>query len=253
MTSIGRICAAAGALGLVVVAAVALLLPRPGAAQGVPARAAGGASHLIVVTGEGSVEAAPDEAMLTVGVQTVRKTAQDAQSGTNTVIDEVIGRIAALGIPRDRMRTSGVELSPQRGSGGTGPITGYAATNRVTITVDDLGMAGRIVDAAVGAGANELQGLSFGLRDSSGARTRALRLAVQNAQATASALAAAAGAGPIHLVRIEQAGTVAPPRFAVMAESAPVLPGTITVTANVRVTYAFRRPGRRRCCRPRSP
>ncbi len=239
MTSIGRICAAAGALGLVIVTAVALL-PRPGAAQGVPVRVGGGAMHVIVVTGEGSVDAAPDEATLTVGVQTLRKTAQDAQAGPNTAIDEVIGRIAALGIPRDHMRTSGVELSPQRGTGGTGPITGYIATNRVTITVDDPGIAGRVIDAAVAAGANELQGPSFGLRDSSGARTRALRLAMQNAQATASALAAAAGTGPIHLVRIEQAGAVPSPRFAVTAQpAASVLPGTITVTANVRVTYAF--------------
>jgi len=237
MASFTRSCTVLGIAGV-----LALLAATPPAsqAQGAPATGGDRGARVIVVTGEGSVDAAPDQATISLGVQTVRQTAQDAQNANNAAMDQVIRRITALGIPKDRMRTSGVELSPQRASGqSTGPITGYAATNRVTVTVDDLGLTGRVMDAAIGAGANEVEGLSFGLRDPSNERTRALRLAVQDAQATATTLAAAAGVGPIHLVRIEQVGQTVAPRFAAAAVSTPVLPGAVSVAVSVRAVYAF--------------
>ncbi|HLJ58312.1 MAG TPA: SIMPL domain-containing protein [bacterium] len=226
-------------LGIVGVVALLAATPPVSQAQGAPVMGGGGA-RVIVVTGEGSVDATPDQATVTVGVQTVRRTAQDAQNANNAAMTQVIHQVTALGIPKDRIRTSGVELAPQRAPGpGTGPITGYAATNRVTVTVDDLGLTGRVIDAAVGAGANEVEGLSFGLRDASSERTRALQLAVQNAQAMATTLATAAGVGPIHLVRIEQVGQTVAPRFAAAEVSTPVLPGTVSVAASVRAVYAF--------------
>ncbi len=238
MRSIARSCAAVSTLSLLILVALA---PWPSKAQGAAAtESTGGRARTIIVTGEGSVDATPDQASLTIGVQAVRPAAQAAQNACNAGINDVINRIMALGIPKERMRTSGVELVPQRAPGtGTGPITGYAASNRVTVVVDNLGMTGRVVDAAVSAGANEVEGPSFGLRDPSAQRTQALRLAVQNAQATATALAAAAGVGPIHLIRIELVEQGGVSRFAAAATPTPVLPGTVTVTVRVRAVYAF--------------
>ena len=135
---------------------------------------------------------------------------------------EIIRQIAAVGIPADQMRTTGVELNPQRRPGpGNGQITGYTATNRIVVTVNDLRLTGRVIDAGVGAGANEVAGISFGLRDAKTDQTRALRLAVQNAKDTATILAQAAGVGPLRLVRLEVLGETAPtPRIAFAAAQA---------------------------------
>jgi len=229
---------------LAVAAAIAVMPARSGA-QGMLSTGAGGAAHTIVVTGVGVVDATPDQATVALGVQTIRPTAQDAQNANSAVMAQIIRQVTALGIPADQMRTTGVELTPQRRPGpGDNPITGYAAVNQIAVIVNDLRLTGRVIDAGVDAGANEVAGLSFGLRDSATDRTRALRLAVQNAQATATTLAGAAGVGPLHLVRLQELGETAPAlrqqAFAgAQAVSTPVLPGIVSVTASVQAVYAF--------------
>jgi uncharacterized protein YggE len=199
---------------------------------------------VIVVTGEGSVDAAPDQATVSLGVRVTGPTAQDAQNQSSAITERVIGRITALGIPGDKIRTTTVSLVPvRRPEAQSAEITGYEATNRIAVTLDDLRLPGRVIDAAVGAGANALDGLSFGLRDPSLYRIRALRMAVERAGAAAAAIASAAGVPDLHLVSIEEAGPVPVPRFSIAApagrEATPVLPGTLTVAVQVRAVYAF--------------
>jgi uncharacterized protein YggE len=219
-------------------------LPVWSGAQGAPGAGGGSGAHTIVVTGDGAVAATPDQAAVTLGVETVRQTAQDAQNANSAAMAQIIREVIALGIPADQMRTTGVTLTPERQPGpGNGAITGYSATNQITVTVNDLRLTGRVIDAAVGAGANQVAALSFGLRDPATQNARALRLAVQNAQTTAATLAQAAAVGPIHLIRLEVIGGTAPVARAVamQAEAAqtPVLPGTISLTVTVRAVYGF--------------
>lgn len=202
--------------------------------------------NVIIVTGQGSVDATPDEAMVALGFQVIRPTAQEAQDLSSTTMDRILRQVMAIGIPREKIRTATASLWPVRRPGpGSPEITGYQATNRIVVTVDDLPLTGRIVDTAVAAGANSLDSLTFGLRDPSASRMRALRIAVERARTTATAIAAAAGVSNIHLVRIEEVGPMIYPRVgvgvtapAVQADT-QVMPGTLTVTVQVRAVYGF--------------
>jgi uncharacterized protein len=201
------------------------------------------AGQTIVVVGRGVVEAAPDRAFVTIGAQAIRPNAQDAQERVSSTMTQVLQRVSALGIPRERIQTVEINLFPQRRPQ-SGEITGYQAVQRARVTVDDLSLVGRVLDAAVGAGANLLDGVSFTLRDSASARARAFAAAAQDARATANALAGAAGLTVVRVVRIEEVGAAVPVTRGFAAPAAPeaatpVLPGTLSVTAQVRVVFGF--------------
>lgn len=195
----------------------------------------------IIVTGRGIVEAAPDRAIVTVGAQFTRATAQEAQEVTSMTMAQTLRQVMALGIPRERIQTVEIDLFPQRRPP-AGEIVGYQAVQRARITLDDLTLVGRVLDAAVASGANLLDGVAFTVRDPGAARTRALAAAVQDARASADALAAAAGLGTPRIVRIEESGAV-PIRGeslrAAPEAATPVLPGTLSLGAQVRVVFAF--------------
>jgi len=210
--------------------------PPMGASAEMPGR-------MILVTGHGVAEAPADRATITVGVQTSRPTAQDAQERTSAAMNQIIGRITALGVPRERIRTVEVNLFAERKQP-SGEISGYQAVQRISVTLDDLSLPGRVIDAATSAGANILDGVTFGLRDPAAFRDRALAAAIQDARAAATAAAAAAGVTLVRVVRLEEIepGISPLPRMAMQApaESATaVLPGTLTVAVQVRATYAF--------------
>ncbi|HLW48805.1 MAG TPA: SIMPL domain-containing protein [bacterium] len=199
----------------------------------------------IVVTGEGTVDVTPDRATVALSVIVQRPTARDAQQQSASTMAQIVRAIVAAGIPQTEIRTSTVSLYPQHRpeSGGTGPIVGYQAVNRVVVTVDDISRVGQVIDAGVGAGADGVDSLNWSLRDPTASRAQALRIAVQNAQATANAIASAAGVGGVRLVRIEQTSAFVYPRQAVgviqAAPATPVLPGTMPVDAQVRAVFAF--------------
>jgi uncharacterized protein YggE len=223
----------------------AVLASRPLAAAPVPSPLPGFAGaegrQTIAVIGHGTVEAAPDRAVVTLGVQETRPTAQESQERVNAAMTQVLARLTGLAIPRDRIRTIEINLLPQHRNDGS--ISGYQAVQRISVTVDDLTLVGRVFDAAVAAGANLLDGVSFTLRDPSAYRSRALAMAVQDARNTANALAGAAGVSISRVLRIEEAGAQLPqPRsiaFAAPATPTPVLPGTLSVTVEARVVYGF--------------
>jgi uncharacterized protein YggE len=199
---------------------------------------------VIVVTGRGAIEVPPNQATVALGVQTLRPTAREAQEQSSGVMTQIIRQVTAVGIPQDKIRTTAVDLFPQRRSDGASQkIIGYEAINRVTVIVDDLRLVGPVIDASLAAGANTLDGLTFGVRDMSAYRSQALKIAVQDAQATASAIASAAGVSPIHLARIDELEAIVVPRTmgvaAATAVSTPVMPGTIPVTVQLRAVYEF--------------
>jgi uncharacterized protein len=201
------------------------------------------AGQTIVVVGRGTVEAAPDRALITIGAQAIRPTAQEAQERVSGTMTQVLQRVMALGIPRERMQTVEINLYPQRRPQ-SADISGYQAVQRLRVTVDDLALAGRVLDAAVAVGANLFDGVSFTLRDSASYRARAFAAAAQDARASANALASAAGVTIARVVRIEEMGAGVPIVRGPMVQAAPevstpVLPGTLSVTAQVRVVFGF--------------
>jgi uncharacterized protein YggE len=197
-------------------------------------------AHIVVVIGQGTIEAVPDQALTTVGVQVTRASAQEAQAVASAAMNRVVQQIIALGISRERLQTVEISLLPQY-QPNSDHISGYSAVQRIRATVDDLNLVGRVLDAAVSAGANLLDGVSFGLRDPAATRARALAAAVQDARGTANALAGAAGIPNLRLVRLEEVSSVQPLRAVrqVTPQTTPVLGGTLSINAQVRAVFAF--------------
>jgi uncharacterized protein YggE len=196
------------------------------------------AARTISVTGSGTVTTVPNRATFSFGVVSNAKTAAAALAANANDMRSVIAALVAAGVARGDIQTQGVSLSVRTTDNGD-TIIGYTATNSVSATVRDLNKAGRIVDAAVGAGANQVFGPSLTRSDSSGLYRRSLRGAVADARAKAGAIAAA---GHVHIrgIRsvVEQSASSPVPVPAVRSGVAtPIEPGTQMAQATVVVEF----------------
>jgi uncharacterized protein len=161
----------------------------------------------------GETRVAPDMATITLGVMTEGKTAAEALGANATRMTAVMASLQKAAIaPRD-IQTSNLNLNPQyRYVQNEAPmLTGYQASNQVTITVRDLKRLGAAVDATVNAGANQVQGVSFGLDDPSTAENAAREAAVKALAAKAELYARATGHRVARLVTLSEGGGYSAP------------------------------------------
>lgn len=207
----------------------------------------------LTVQGTGEVRVDPDEATVRLGVVAQAPTARVAQEKVNQVANAVLTALKGLGIAAADLQTSELNLNPifapyrQEAPGQDSQrITGYQAGNTVSVRLTKLDLVGQAIDAGLAAGANQVEGVSFGLRDDQAARTHALEAAVREARGKAQAIAAALGVrlGEV-LEAIEGGAAVDPqqsfPRMA-MAKAdrstpTPVAAGQLNVSASVTLRY----------------
>jgi len=221
---------------LVLLAAASLIcVARPESARGDSTQ-----TDLGTTRGHGVVTAVPDEATVSAGVRTDGATAAAALEANSKTMNAVVAALKRAG--GDDLQTQQVSLFPQTNE--QGKVTGYSAQNTVSAKSDVAG-AGALVDAAVGAGANTVDGPSLTLSDEDALYRQALERAVENARAKALALAHAGGfgVGPITTV-VEQGATAQPVYDSAVAlakgTSTPVEPGKRDVTADVTVSFTIR-------------
>lgn len=204
----------------------------------------------LAVTGLGEAAAAPDQAMLQIGVQADGKTAAEALKAMTARMNATIARLKSGGIADKDMQTSGLSLNP-RYNYETRPqnpqIIGYTASNMLTVKLRDLGKAGALIDAAVSDGANTLGGLSFGFANPKPLENEARADAVADARSKAETLAKAAGVslGPILQIQDGYASPAPQPMFegramAADAKSVPIAPGESTLSASVTLIYEIK-------------
>lgn len=208
---------------------------------------------VITVSASAEVSVQPDTAVVRLGVLAQAPEAADAQQRVNEAMQRILAAVTGLGIPERSVRTEDLSLSPVYGDQRPAPdrepqeprIVGYRASNVVAVDVTELARVGEIIDAGIGAGANQLQGISFRLRNDAEARADAMRQTVEEAGMQARAIAAALGVrlGPVREV-VGGGYDVRPPmpyagaRFAVAEMAAtPVQPGEVGISASVTVTY----------------
>ncbi|MBR2520087.1 MAG: SIMPL domain-containing protein [Selenomonadaceae bacterium] len=205
----------------------------------------------ISVNGEGFVEVAPDRAIISLGVVTRDKNSAAVQSANAKAANSVINSIVALGIERKNISTGNYSFYPtyKHSDNGRSEITGYEATNSVTIIVDDLNLVGKIIDAALSHGANRVDNLNFGLRDKNSARDEALKLAILDARHTAEVAAAALGKTIVGVRNVMiNSSSVSSPRNAKLARAmedsinaeTPIESGTVQCSASVHVEFEIR-------------
>ncbi|MBJ7407628.1 MAG: SIMPL domain-containing protein [Bradyrhizobium sp.] len=225
---------------LVVLAAT--LLAAPARAEDFPSA--------ISVSGEASVSAAPDLAHIDAGVASDAKTAKEASDANNAAMGKVLLALKGAGIAEKDYQTSRLSLQPQYGqnkSTGASPVTGFRASNRVTVKIRDVTKVAGIIDTLVGAGANDIGNISFEVTQASklldDAREQALADARRKAEIYARAagvtlgapLSITEGGGPVPLFK----GRMAAPMAA--APQAAVAPGEETLTVTLNVSWAIKK------------
>ncbi|TMM49025.1 SIMPL domain-containing protein [Qipengyuania marisflavi] len=148
----------------------------------------------------------PDKAMVSAGVSSRAATAVAAMQQNAAEMDRVLKQMAALGIPNERIQTSGITLNPQYNYRDNLPpqFTGYEATNTVSVELRDLERVGPVLDALVAAGATNLNGPNWGIVDPEPARAQARTKAFSVAVAQAKDYARMAGYRDVRLLALEE-------------------------------------------------
>jgi uncharacterized protein YggE len=191
--------------------------------------------------GEATVSIRPDQARITLSVVTRGTTAQEASEQNVTRSNAVFAAVKALIGNAGEIETTYYNVSPY--SEGNPPRqAGFQVTNTVRVTVNNFDLTGRVIDAAVQAGATRVDGLVLGLRDDEPVQLQALRAAGQRARARAESIAAGLNVRLGQVVYAEEGFSYRP--LSVVADnrttalSAPTIePGTLDVRGYITVEY----------------
>jgi uncharacterized protein YggE len=227
-----------------VVKAQDLATPEAAMAAGVPT---------VSVSGHGQVNVSPDTASVSIGIDVIQPTLGEAQEQATAQATTVIEALKAAGIADEDIQTAYFSVNILRDyseNGDPTQITGFEITNQLQITVRDTDMLGNLLDEAVNAGANSINGVTFYVDDQTAAASEARRLAVEDASTKAEELAAAAGLtlGPVLSIAEGTVSPMPPPMAAgaggmemAKAQAAvPVQPGSSTIAVDVTMTFALR-------------
>jgi uncharacterized protein YggE len=244
---------------LMMVAAVALLVPvfaltgcTAAAPAATPTINVGSQQEGIWVNGQGEVQAIPDVANISLGVQAQAQTVTVAQEQARIAMDAVMAALKANGVADKDIQTTGYNIwqqtrwDPDRQEE---QVTGYQVSNNVQVKVRKVADAGTVLDAAVAAGGDliRVQGIYFEVDDPSAYLDEARAMAVADAKAKAEQLANLAGVklgNPTYLSESSYSPVIY--RGLEMAKadgaavpSTPITPGETTITASVQIVYAI--------------
>ena len=200
----------------------------------------------VMVAGDSIVQAQPDTAIITIAVVTQNRNAISAQQDNAAKTDAVVRALKAAAGSGAEVKTSGYSLQPQRVYKENQPptITGYEARNSVTVTLSDLTKVGAVIDASAQAGANDVSGIAFTLRQDRQARDRALSEATREAVSKAQVIATALGGRVVRIVEVQEEGFQQRPPVPVyqyetaMAKASvatPIEVGTLDISSRVQV------------------
>jgi uncharacterized protein YggE len=185
----------------------ALALAAPALAQiQAPSANAEFAATTVNLAAIGDVKITPDRATLNLGVNVEAPTAAEAMRQNATQMAAVIAALKARGVQDRSIRTQGLNLQTQYAYNQNQPprLTGYRATNMVTVTVEDMDKVGALLDAAVTAGANQVNGINFSLKNAAAAEDQARAEAIKAVKAKAEVYAQANGMRVARLVRMSE-------------------------------------------------
>lgn len=237
-----------------------------------PALADPAPTQTLSITGSGSVDYAPDIARESFGVRAESASAAAAARSVNEHAQAVIAALRKIGIADHDIATTGYSIqyqqpdlsadaasnAPADGTAGTAMPAGqagfpgeihrplprkgvYVATETIDVK-SMLDKAGAVLDAAVGAGANETYGLTFDTSARDLLYRKALARAVASARAQAEILSRAAGVTITGIQSISAGGNQPMPMFRMAAPEAapPIMGGTGTIAATVDIVYRIK-------------
>lgn len=203
----------------------------------------------VTVSASGTVEAAPDQARINTGVTSEAPTAREALAKNSEAMTKVIAELKTKGVEAKDIQTSSFSIDPVMvypKEGQPPRITGYRASNQVNVLVRDLAKLGDVIDQIVGAGSNQMSGLSFEVSKAETLKDEARTTAMANARRRAELLAKAAGAEVGKVLQIAEDVSMPSPRpyggvrMAKAEMAAPIEQGTETLEARVTVTWELK-------------
>lgn len=204
----------------------------------------------ISTTGVGEASAVPDRATIYIAVQTRAATATAASADNARRVKAVMDTLRAIGVSGDQVQTANYSVTPEAPyMPSTTPKTvTYAVSNSLLVKLRRIEEVGRVIDAALGKGANEISSLQFSSSTVDSVRSLALAAAVVDAKTQAEAMARAAGGSLGQLLELSTSMPVRPMPMvqsfsARAAAQTPITPGEQSITATVSARWAFV-PGR---------
>lgn len=227
--------------------------PAAMAQQSVPAIEAG--HTLLTVNAEGATTRTPDMASYSAGVTSQGTTASEAMGANSQAMARVIAALKKAGVADKDIQTTNLSLNPVYAeprrqpdgsfSGEPRAIVGYQATNTVNVRQRKLADTGKVIDALVTAGANQVNGPDFTLSQPEAAQDEARTDAIRTARARADLYARAAGLRVVRIVSISESGGYAPmpvmyarkAEMASLASAPPVAAGELQMSVNVTVQF----------------
>lgn len=231
-------------------AAALLFAAAPAAAQVQPVQPVLIDGTLLDVSATGKVARVPDVATVRAGVVTQAATAAKALSANSSRMAGVLAAVKGAGVAARDVQTATVQLQPQYRYGENVPpvITGYQATNSVSVRLRDVARGGRVLDALVQAGANQIDGPSLSIDKPEAAMDEARTQAVATARARAELYARAAGLRVERIVSISESGDgfmPAPPPIVMMRAQADraetqIAAGEQDVSVTVQVRFLLK-------------
>ena len=199
------------------------------------------------VVAQGTVKRVPDVAIISAGVITTARDAKSAMASNATAMARVLGALRSAGVAERDMATAQIGLNPQYRYVENQPpvVTGYQANNSVTVRFRDIAKSGAILDALVGAGANQINGPTLTIDKPEAAQDEARTDAIKTARTRAELYARAAGLTVKRIVAISETSTMSGPQpmpyvRAQMADASAkseVVPGEQDVGVSVNVTF----------------
>ena len=217
-----------------------LLLPQETQAAEQPAR------PTLSVEGTGEANTAPDQATVAIGITTHAADAAKAQNDNAWTAAQIQKAIAALGIDAKDSQTQNYSFRPtyRTEENRRGEINGYTVDNTVLVCVRDIKLTGKVVDAALSHGANEISSLSFTASDPRALRKEALKNAIADARDKADIIAQGLGKRIVGIQTVsENTGYPETRRYvgnmmlAAKDAATPIQPGSLTLTANVHIDF----------------
>ena len=222
----------------------ALSAPAAAQAQGIPSLPPD--ATLLSVSSQAEARQAPDIATVSAGVVTQAADGNTAMRQNAEQMNRVLAAIKAAGVAGTDVQTSGINLNPQYRYEENQPprITGYQASNTVNVKLRDVSKMGKVLDALVASGANQINGPSFGIENPEPLYDQARVEALGQARARAETYARALDLRVRRIVSISEGGAAMPlpmPRMAMMKadayESTPVAAGESSVSVNLDVVF----------------
>ncbi len=204
----------------------------------------------IAVFGTGTIEAEPNQAKVSLGVETQSENVTDALNENSLTMSAIIAAMGNLGYSMDKVRTSYFSISPVRNETDYTKIVAYKVHNEVTVEISDLDEIGKVIGEATDAGANNVKPIEFGLTEpkEKELKNEALEEACEDADSKADAIASSFDLVILRVASVKEIGVsaypyraggfdeaVPMPKSAVIAP--PIVPKAVEVKANLEVVY----------------